>query len=426
MTSRIFTFVAVACCATGVTEQLRAQNVVRPTTRSSARSNRGVASLAPTAAETNPSGQYSASDLEDLRTQLLNLTDAVGQLAVLAPDLVDQDSLQQAKTQFQQMPQQYLNTLRQGISPTKLNTRLAGARQSLKSYADARAQRVAMSSQKLSPRFTDATTFPAVTEFCMSQGSNVSANQSTSGFGATGGSGSATSASTQNPVPGADQQITSPTGGTYDPASIRIPTAAVLAADVVRFVADTVKDLSQDACKQDILGENASLACLVVDALAVVADAVDEGIHFCDDDLTANVIDTSYVGLKDVHDDLYTIGTSVDTHVTNTNLEIDTRIGNLDTHLTNVDTHITNEFVALTTTLQTLIANLSAQVTAATNLLNAALQQIMKLDMTPDGQRQIILSILSCDGTSVHPCPAPLAACLKAGTCSWNNVGPLP
>jgi hypothetical protein len=28
---------------------------------------------------------------------------------------------------------------------------------------------------------------------------------------------------------------------------------------------------------------------------------VDEGIHFCDDDLTGNVVDTSYARLDDIH-----------------------------------------------------------------------------------------------------------------------------
>jgi len=86
----------------------------------------------------------------------------------------------------------------------------------------------------------------------------------------------------------------------------------IVSADVVRFVADTIREFSQDACKQDILGENASLVCIAIDALWVIADAIDEGIHFCDDDLTGSVIDTSYAGVADVHADLYSIGTSLD------------------------------------------------------------------------------------------------------------------
>jgi hypothetical protein len=54
--------------------------------------------------------------------------------------------------------------------------------------------------------------------------------------------------------------------------------------------------------------------------------------------------------------------------------------------------------------------------------LNAELRQIMKLQMTPDGQQRLNPAILTCTGTN---CPNVLANCPAAG-CSWNNVGPLP
>jgi len=163
--------------------------------------------------------------------------------------------------------------------------------------------------------------------------------------------------------------------------------------------------------------------------LAVVADAVDEGIHFCDDDLTGNVIDASFVGLGDVHNDVLNIGTALDTHIGAANTDIDTKIStatttintsisaadlDIDTKIAAVDAHVANEF----TTLTTLINSLSKEQVAD-------LQQIMKLELTPDGQKVIIPAILTCDGTAAHPCPAPLAVC-QANGCSWNNVGPLP
>ena len=75
------------------------------------------------------------------------------------------------------------------------------------------------------------------------------------------------------------------------------------------------------------------------------------------------------------------------------------------------DTLITNDFNALTT-----------QISQGTALLQAYLKQIMKLELTPDGQKVIVPAILTCTGTN---CPNVLAKCPKAG-CSWNNVGPLP
>jgi hypothetical protein len=398
------------------------------------------AGLAPEGSEVSPSDQYSTQQLEEMRAQLMNLADAVEQTAALAPpNLVDADSLRQARMQIQTMPYEHLNTLRKGISPSKLKARLTPAQHQLKTYADARAQGLAMStnsSTKPSPRFTDGSAFPSPSGFCSSSGS--SANPSSSGIGATGGSGTPPTVSTGSVSTGSDQSFT------QDPSHLRIPTAVVIAADVVRFTADAIREFSQDACKEEILGFNASLVCIAVDALWVIADAIDEGIHFCDDDLTSNVIDTSYNGLADVHTDLYTIGTNLDTHLTNVNTDIDTkvanldthlanvntdidtRITNLDTHLTNVDNHIQTEFTTLSSLLTTLITNLSSQVGAATVQLSSGEQEIMKLVMTPDGLKVLNLSILTCDGTAAKPCPVPLAACLASGDCSWNHVGPLP
>jgi hypothetical protein len=372
MRSKILIAVVAVCFAAGVTEPLRAQGAKR-ISRTASRSA-GMAGLAPTAAERDPSGQYAPQDLEELRTQLLNLADTVEQFAPLAPpDLVDLDSLREAKAQIQQMSAQQLNTLRQGISPSKITSRIQRAQQEIETYKTT----TRVEKKASSPKFVDPNPIPVVSALCSGSGPN------------------------------------------------RIPVGVILAADIVFFIADSVRELAQDACKQDVLGENTSLACIAVDVVWIAAKAVDEGIHFCDDDLTGNVIDTSYDRLEDVHTDLFSVGTGVDTHLTTVNTDIDTRIASLDTHLTNVDTHIQNEFATLTSLVTTLIANLSAQLTAAENKLVDADFQIMKLDLTPDGLRQIVGAILTCDGTASKPCPNVLSMC-PLGKCSWNDVGPLP
>jgi hypothetical protein len=455
MKNEILTTIVTVCLAAGGADSLLAQ---RAGGRISAtRTGSGVATggLLPTSSETSSSGTYSTPELEELRTQLLNLGSAVEEFAAIAPpNLVDMDSIRQAKTQIQQMPYEFLNNLRKGVSPSKVGTRVAMARVEIKGYADQVAQRRAAGSKTLrTAQFTDSTAFPSPSGICNTQGSSI--NPSQGGYGVSGGSGSGSggTVTTGGSInTGTDQSFT------QNPSNLRIPTSVVLAADVVKFVADTIQDFSQDACKEVVFGFNASLVCIAVDALAVIADAIDEGIHFCDDDLTGNVIDTSYNGLVDIHTDLYTIGTSIDTHVgtantdidtnitnatttinnkistantdidtkiANANTDIDTKIASLDTHLTNVDTHIANEFVALTTVLNTLISSLSTQVGSSTDKLNADLQQLMKLVMTPDGLKVLIPSILTCDGSAANPCPAPLAACQPIG-CAFNRVGPLP
>src|SRR5215471_5891520 len=125
MRRRTLTMIVVVCIATGMTFPLRAQNPTRLTraTRATAGAT-AMSGLAPTDAERSPSGQYSSADLENLRAQLVKLSNTVEQFAALAPpDLVDLDSLHQAQSQIQQMPYQTLNTLRQGLSPSKINAR---------------------------------------------------------------------------------------------------------------------------------------------------------------------------------------------------------------------------------------------------------------------------------------------------------------
>src|SRR5215472_10046379 len=134
--------ITTAVCLTAATQGLNAQSSRAPRATARGTSATGsAAGLAPEGSEVNPSGQYSTQQLEEMRAQLMNLADAVEQTGALAPpNLVDMDSLRQARTQIQTMPYEHLNTLRKGISPSKLNARLTPARQQLKSYTDSIAQ----------------------------------------------------------------------------------------------------------------------------------------------------------------------------------------------------------------------------------------------------------------------------------------------
>ena len=99
-----------------------------------------------------------------------------------------------------------------------------------------------------------------------------------------------------------------------------------------------------------------------------------------------------------------------------------TDISLLDNHLTIVDNHISAEFTALSAQLAAALTQLTTQLTNSTALSNAQHKQIMKENLTPDGQKVLNSAILTCTGTN---CPNVLAHCPAAG-CSWNNVGPLP
>jgi hypothetical protein len=174
--------------------------------------------------------------------------------------------------------------------------------------------------------------------------------------------------------------------------------------------------------------------CLEQDGLVNAAE-IDAGFH--------NTV-TIYKKLGDVSTQVSgtnTQLTNLSTQLTNatstidanTNTAVSTATTTIDGHTdstvstaaTNINNNTNSDINTLTVTMNAAFNNLSSQVGAATNLLAAYLQQIMKLDMTPEGQRVLIPAILTCDGTAAHPCPKPLAACQGTG-CSWNSVGPLP
>ncbi len=366
MRNKFLTTITVAVClAAGVAQPLRAQETRRiprpaPASRSGARF-----ALAPDPAQQPPGGQHPLQSLEDLRSELLSLADSVQEFAGLAPaELFDADSLQQARVQIQQMPAQSLNTLRKAIDPAKLHDRLLRARAAVGEYSKGVSGTKMIAG--LMPSFTPG--FPNANGFCTSaNGNDVN----------------------------------------------RIPTAVVLAADVGFFVADTVRELAQDACKDDVAGFNASVACIPVDIVWVIAKAVDEGIHFCDDDLTGAVVDANFARLNHIHDDLAAVQTGVNT--------VSTQVSNVDTHLSAVDTHIT----ALIAALSSQVSNVQASVDLANQRLLKTIAgelQIMKLELTPEGRRILLNSILSCTGSD---CPNVLALC-PGGVCAWNSVGPLP
>ncbi len=382
MKNKILTAITVTMClAAGVVQPLRAQGT-KKISRSAPRSG-AMYRLAPDPAEQVAGGQYPPQTLEDLRRELLNLADSVQEFAALAPaELVDIDSLQQARLQIQQMPPEYLNTLRKTIDPAKLHDRLLRARSAVGEYSKgiSGTKMIAGSMPSYSPGFPNA------------NGSCTSAN-------------------------GTDVN--------------RIPTAVVLAADVVFFVADTVRELAQDACKETVViageGGNTSLACTIVDTVWVVAKAVDLGIHFCDDDLTGAVVDANFARLNHIHDDLAAVQTGVTTIDGNTS-NVGAQISGVDTHLSNVDAHISSEIAAHELHMTMLLGVLQASVDLANQRLLKTIAgeaQIMKLELTPEAKRIVAPSILTCTGLN---CPTDLLAnCTgPGGACTWNNVGPLP
>ena len=166
--------------------------------------------------------------------------------------------------------------------------------------------------------------------------------------------------------------------------------------------------------------------CDVAVAVVAVAGAISQGLLAdCfeeDADVNSAKIDAGFHNTVTIFNALGTDFTALGTHLTNVNNQITGEFTALDTHLTNVDNHVATEFGALDAHLVALVTQLSTQISQSTALLGADLKQVMKLELTPEGQRVINPLILTCTGTN---CPNVLVACPAAG-CSWNNVGPLP
>jgi Flp pilus assembly pilin Flp len=167
----------------------------------------------------------------------------------------------------------------------------------------------------------------------------------------------------------------------------------------------------------------ASNICWGANAVFSIADAVLFGLFAdCteqDGNVNAAKIDAGFHNTVTIFDalgtDFTSLNTALSTDFTNLNTALSTDFTNLTTTVNSdsatTDALITTDFMALTN-----------QISQGTALLQAYLKQIMKLELTPNGQKVIDPPILTCTGTN---CPNVLAMCPAAG-CSWNSAGPLP
>jgi hypothetical protein len=153
--------------------------------------------------EVQGQAEYSSEELESLRAKLVGVADAVIQMAGLLPDNSgNSEKLESARKRIEQLSTRELTALRKTIEPSKIDSiGVEKARQTLADY-EVSALGVAqkMSRAKKSGAFTPTSAgFPAANPFC--------------------GSG-------------------------------RRGTELIIAADVVSYAADTIREFAQDACNQ--------------------------------------------------------------------------------------------------------------------------------------------------------------------------------
>ncbi len=188
---------------------------------------------------------------------------------------------------------------------------------------------------------------------------------------------------------------------------------------VFSIAAATTFGLFSDCQEQD-----GNVNAAEVDAAFHNTVTIYDKLNAVDTDIDSNITSLN-THLTNVNTDVDSNITNLNTHLTSVNTDVDTKIASLDTHITNVDTHIQNEFATLTTLVTAVVGNLSSQLTAAQNKLDADAKQIMKLNLELQALQQVAPAILTCDGTSANPCPNVLNAC-PLGKCAWNSYGTIP
>ena len=305
-------------------------------------------------------------ETEQMRSALLDLASSVRELAELAPANFDIGKLDEATTQLAELSYKQLDMLRKALNPAKMSERVATARASVAEYKlsikpDGNAQIQATGRKKGKGVQINSAGFPGASGLCSGDGPN------------------------------------------------RIPVGVVLAADVVYFIAEGVRDAAQDACNEVVVvlgeGGNGRLVCLITDAIYVIAHAVDFGIHFCDDDLTGNIIDANYARLGHIHTDLEDSVTNDNTNkaliITNDNTNTANIVANDNTNTTNIVANDdTNRAMIITndnTNTANIIANDNANTTNILNNANANKNELRDLIL----RTQIEADLASTDGSVI-------------------------
>ncbi|MES1240201.1 MAG: hypothetical protein ABUT39_01145 [Acidobacteriota bacterium] len=92
--------------------------------------------------------------------------------------------------------------------------------------------------------------------------------------------------------------------------STRQDSAVMAASEAALFVAETVREEASRACDETVVvlgeGGNGSLVCLVTDAVYIVAKAANQALAFCDGDIDSAEIEGSYDRLAHIHSNLET------------------------------------------------------------------------------------------------------------------------
>ncbi len=274
--------------------------------------------------------EFSPEELEQMRSALLELLDTVQEFSgLLSPEArskagmkdfgeqLSESQSDEARMQIQKMSSQELTTLRKVLNPAKMRTKLAASRSTLNEYKDG-----------VSKAISETGNRPG--------------------------------------LPGIDSYCGAP-----------VSTGVIIAADAVFFIAEGVRDAAQNGCNQVLVvlgaGGNARSVCFATDAVYIIAKAINQGIHFCDDDYAASVGQASYDRLGHMHDDLEDVKANENTNFTNIIGNAATNTTTITTGITTAKTDIISNATTNRTTITTAITNAQTAVITAGDANSAAI-----------------------------------------------------
>jgi len=291
---------------------------------------RSEATSVPGAKAQSAQQQYAPEELELLRIKLLEIVDAVQELAILMGNPEYISRLDASRAHFEHLSTKELNSFRSVLDPSRMNLGLAEARATI---------------AKERTESADSSTK-----------SNVRRK------GRSNGSVSIQSAINPRPSPGT---VCNGLFGAGRPSE-----DAILAVEAVFNAAELVKAIADRACNTVlvVLGEggNCSVCCLVVDAILLVAKLANAKAKSCDNEFTKRTVDGSFDRLENIHSDL-------ESSVANDNSNKTMIVNNDNSNKTAIITEVDAKAVALS-------SQISAGTTEILNKVESKGDQIINND----------------------------------------------
>jgi hypothetical protein len=178
------------------------------------------------------------------------------------------------------------------------------------------------------------------------------------------------------------------------------------------------REITEDECKQEVVvageGGNASSFCTPLTIAWVVAENIDHVLEFADDNQVAWEVHGAYEREGNLNDNLGQVDNDV--------AAVSAGVGNTQTEVTQLQAQVS--------ALQASVSALQAQLSEVSRTMNEQFyttsdmnKHIMKLLLSPDGNRSFPASLLTCtgDGDTSSPCPAADISCsTDTGLCSFN------